>query len=129
MKLPIRLAKDSREPMYYQLELQLKALIVGGHLAAGTTLPSIRMLAKNLEISVITTRRAYQNLEANGFILTVQGKGTFVAEIDKVLKQEVKVSAVQQTFEHAIDTALKYDYNLEQIKDIFQNIITTYKKK
>lgn len=128
MKLPIQLSKDSREPIYHQLEKQLKALIAGGHLSAGTALPSIRVLAKDLEISVITTRRAYQNLESNGFIRTVQGKGTFVAEIEDSLMLEVKVAAVYQAFEKAVDTAFKYDYTIEQIEKIFKDVISTYKK-
>lgn len=128
MKLPIRLSKDSREPMYHQLEKQLKALIAGGHLSAGTPLPSIRILAKDLEISVITTRRAYQNLESSGFISTVQGKGTFVAEIQESLKREVKEAAVYQAFEKAIDTSFKHDYTFEQIKDLFSAVLTQYKE-
>lgn len=128
MKLPIRLSKDSREPMYHQLEKQLKALIAGGHLSAGTPLPSIRILAKDLEISVITTRRAYQNLESSGFISTVQGKGTFVAEIQESLKREVKEAAVYQAFEKAIDTSFKHDYTFEQIEDLFSAVLTQYKE-
>lgn len=127
MKLPIQLSKDSREPIYHQLEKQLKALIAGGHLSAGTALPSIRVLAKDLEISVITTRRAYQNLESSGFIRTVQGKGTFVAEVEDDLMLEVKVAAVHQAFEKAVDTAFKYDYTLKQIEGIFQDVLTSYK--
>ncbi len=128
MKLPIQLSKDSREPIYHQLEKQLKALIAGGHLSAGAALPSIRVLAKDLEISVITTRRAYQNLENNGFIRTIQGKGTFVAEIEDSLMLEVKIAAVYQAFEKAVDTAFKYDYTWEQIEKIFQEVLTAYKK-
>lgn len=128
MKLPIRLSKDSREPMYHQVEKQLKALIAGGHLSAGTALPSIRILAKDLEISVITTRRAYQNLEMSGFIKTIQGKGTFVAEVQDSLKIDVKETAVYQAFEKAIDTSFQYDYTFEQIETIFNNVLTEYKK-
>lgn len=127
MKLPIQLSKDSREPIYHQLEKQLKALIAGGHLSAGTALPSIRVLAKDLEISVITTRRAYQNLESGGFIRTVQGKGTFVAEVEDDLMLEVKVATVHQAFEKAVDTAFKYDYTFKQIEGIFQDVLTSYK--
>ena len=129
MKLPIELSKDSREPMYHQLENQIKALIAGGHLQAGTSLPSIRVLSKDLEISIITTRRAYQNLENDGFIETIQGKGTFVAKIDRSIKKEIKVSTVYKSFEKAIDTAFKYDYTFEQIESIFQEVLTSYKKK
>lgn len=128
MKLPIKLSKDSREPIYHQIEKQFKALIAGGNLSAGTPLPSIRVLSKDLEISVITTRRAYQNLEASGFIQTIQGKGTFVAEIDDHLKKQVKVAAVSKTFEKAIHTAFTYDYTYKEIAKIFHEALTSYKK-
>ncbi|GAB3792689.1 GntR family transcriptional regulator [Virgibacillus kimchii] len=129
MRLPIRLSKDSREPIYHQIENQLKALIAGGHLPANTSLPSIRALAKDLETSVITIRRAYQDLENQGFIRTTQGKGTFVAEIDHSLKQEVKVSSVYQSMEKAVETARSYDYTYTQIKNIFQEVIENHQRE
>lgn len=129
MKLPIRLSKESREPIYHQIEEQIKALIAGGQLPSGTSLPSIRVLSKELEISVITTRRAYQNLEYQGFIRTTQGKGTFVAEIEAAKKEEVTVSAVYHAIEKAVETALRHDYTLEQIEGVFQEIITSLKGK
>ncbi|MFD2045300.1 GntR family transcriptional regulator [Ornithinibacillus salinisoli] len=129
MELPIRLSKDSREPIYHQIESQLKALIAGGHLPTGTSLPSIRTLSKDLEISVITTRRAYQNLEMQGFIQTLQGKGTFVAEIEGSLKEEVKVSSVRKVIENAVEVGLSYDYSLDQVEGIFTEIINNHRKK
>ncbi|WP_313803975.1 GntR family transcriptional regulator [Cytobacillus sp.] len=129
MELPIRLSKESREPIYHQIEEQIKALIAGGQLPAGTSLPSIRVLSKELEISVITTRRAYQNLEYQGFIRTTQGKGTFVAEIEASKKEEVTVSAVYHAIEKAVETALRHDYTLEQIEVVFQEIIASLEKK
>ncbi|WP_373894141.1 GntR family transcriptional regulator [Virgibacillus natechei] len=128
MELPIRLSKDSREPIYHQIEKQLKALIAGGHLPTGTPLPSIRVLSKDLEISVITIRRAYQNLEYQGFIRTTQGKGTFVAEIEDSLKQQVKISSVYETIEKAVETAINYDYTVEQIEEIFHEVLIRHKK-
>lgn len=129
MKIPIHLSKDSRVPIYHQIEEQMKALIAGGQLTAGTLLPSIRSLSKELEVSVITTRRAYQNLEYEGFIRTVQGKGTFVAEIEDALKKQVKVSAVEQAFENAIDIAIRHDYDTGQIEELFQDVLSRYLKK
>lgn len=129
MKLPIHLSKDSLEPIYYQIEKQIQALIAGGTLKAGTSLPSIRMLAKDLEISSITIRRAYQNLESGGFTRTVQGKGTFVAEIDQKLKKKVKTDTVNQIISGAIDAALQYDYTLPEIKQIFNKVIENYQKR
>jgi GntR family transcriptional regulator len=128
MELPIRISKDSREPIYHQIVNQFKALIAGGHLSAGTPLPSIRVLSKDLEISIITTRRAYQDLEVQGFIRTLQGKGTFVADIAESLKQEVKVTSVHNILENAVETALSYDYSLSQVKKIFLNILQAKEK-
>ncbi|MEN2466251.1 GntR family transcriptional regulator [Ornithinibacillus sp. FSL M8-0202] len=128
MELPIRISKDSREPIYHQIVNQFKALIAGGHLSAGTPLPSIRVLSKDLEISIITTRRAYQDLEVQGFIKTSQGKGTFVADISEDLKQEVKVTSVYNVLENAIDTALSYDYSLNQVRKIFLELLELKEK-
>ncbi|NRG47036.1 GntR family transcriptional regulator [Bacillus sp. CRN 9] len=129
MELPIRLAKDSKTPIYHQIEEQVKALIAGGHLQAGTALPSIRALSKELEISVITTRRAYLNLEQQGFIKTTQGKGTFVAEVEADKKKEVTVAAIYQALEKGIETGLRHDYSIEQIEEVFQEIIAKLKEK
>ena len=123
VKVPIQLAKDSREPIYHQIEQQLKALIAGGHLSAGVALPSIRVLSKELEVSVITTRRAYQNLEADGFIETIQGKGTFVAKLDSSLRKATKETAVHEIFEEAIQTALNYDYSYAEIMKLFEKTL------
>lgn len=120
MKLPIQLSDNSREPIYHQIENQLKAMIAGGHLTGGTPLPSIRSLSKDLEISVITTRRAYQNLEQQGYIKTSQGKGTFVADVDASLKKEVRQSTVKKVMDDAIDIALRHDYTFNEMENIFQ---------
>lgn len=126
--LPIRLSKDSREPIYHQIEKQLKALIAGGHLPAGTPLPSIRVLSKDLEISAITIRRAYQDLESQGFIETAQGKGTFVAEIQNSMKQETMTASVQTEFERAIRNAMDYDYTVDEIKTVFEETLEKFVK-
>src|SRR5690625_1723137 len=103
MQLPIHVNEDSREPLYHQIETQVKALIIGGQLAPGTPLPSIRSFASDLACSVITTRRAYQNLEQQGFIQTRQGKGTFVKEIDTDRQEEAKERIVHEVFQRAIE--------------------------
>lgn len=126
MKLPIQLSKDSREPIYHQIEQQLKALIAGGHLEAGSALPSIRVLSKDLGVSVITTRRAYQNLENNGFIETIQGKGTFVAAVDRQVKDATKETAIYEAFKQAVEIAMNYDYTIEDIEKILKKIFTEY---
>lgn len=126
--LPIRLSKDSREPIYHQIEKQLKALIAGGQLAAGTPLPSIRALAKDLEISVITVRRSYQDLETQGFIETVHGKGTFVKEMKNAMKQETMTASVEAEFERAIQNAIDYDYTTAEIRSVFEETMERLRK-
>ena len=90
MELIIR--NTAGQPIYDQISSQLKAQIIAGTLQPGDALPSIRALAKDLKISVITTKRAYDELEAQGFITTVAGKGCFVAEknLDLVREQQLK---------------------------------------
>ncbi len=80
------------QPIYEQIYSQLKAQIIAGALSPGEALPSIRALAKDLKISVITTKRAYDELEAEGFLYTVAGKGCFVAEknLDLIREQQLK---------------------------------------
>ena len=90
MELIIR--NTAGQPIYDQISSQIKAQIIAGALQPGDALPSIRGLAKDLKISVITTKRAYDELEAQGFITTVAGKGCFVAEknLDLVREQQLK---------------------------------------
>lgn len=117
MKLPIQLTKDSRQPIYDQIEQQLKALIAGRHIPAGTALPSIRVLSKDLEVSVITTRRAYQNLELGGFIETLQGKGTFVKVVDEGMQAETRDEAIEQILREALRQVRQYDNDIEVIRE------------
>ena len=90
MELIIR--NTDNQPIYEQICQQIKAQIIAGQLTPGEPLPSIRALAKDLKISVITTKRAYDELEAEGFLYTVAGKGCFVAEknLDLVREQQLK---------------------------------------
>ena len=90
MELIIR--NTAGQPIYDQISSQIKAQIIAGTLRSGDALPSIRGLAKDLKISVITTKRAYDELEAEGFIITVAGKRCFVAEknLDLVREQQLK---------------------------------------
>lgn len=123
MKLPIQLTKDSRQPIYDQIEQQLKALIAGGHIPAGTALPSIRVLSKDLEVSVITTRRAYQNLELGGFIETLQGKGTFVKAVDEGMQAETRDEAIEQILREALRQVRQYDNDIEVIRERILRIL------
>ena len=129
MKLLIRVSEDSREPIYHQIETQIKTLIVGGQLQPGTPLPSIRAMASDLQCSVITTRRAYQNLEISGFIKTVQGKGTFVSEMGEVQKKETKEKVVAEAFQKAIEQAKQLGLTEEEIRSLFNQSLRNYDKE
>ena len=87
--------KDDR-PIYEQIVSQFKEMIISGKLKSGEALPSIRALAKDLKISVITTKRAYEELERDGFIETVAGKGSFVAEQNTEAIKEEKLKAIEK---------------------------------
>jgi GntR family transcriptional regulator len=127
MELPIKLSRDSRVPIYHQIEGQIKALIVSGKLPAGSPLPSIRALSKDLEISVITTRRAYQDLEYGGFIKTTQGKGTFVAEVEVKKMEKLTVSSVSEAIEKGVETALRHNYSVDEIRSVFEEVLARFK--
>ena len=88
--MEIIIRNSSSQPIYEQIYTQIKDLILNGTLAEGDALPSIRGLAKDLRISVITTKRAYDELEREGFVNTVAGKGCFVAGTNRELIQEEK---------------------------------------
>lgn len=90
--MEIIIRNTANQPIYEQIYSQLKAQIIAGALSPGEALPSIRTLAKDLKISVITTKRAYDELESEGFLYTVAGKGCFVAEknLDLIREQQLK---------------------------------------
>ncbi|GAA0492301.1 GntR family transcriptional regulator [Salinibacillus aidingensis] len=123
MRIPIQVSNESREPIYYQVETQIKTLIVGGKLPPGTPLPSIRALASDLGCSVITTRRAYQNLEMNGFIQTIQGKGTFVREIKNNQISQSRQQILHDAFEKVVQQGKQMGCSSEELNVIFSNIV------
>lgn len=92
---------DSR-PIYEQIVIQIRDQIAIGSLTPGTLMPSIRHLAKELKVSVITTKRVYEELEREGLIRTVPGKGSYVAEQNKDFIQEKYLSEIQQKLEEAL---------------------------
>lgn len=94
-----------RQPIYEQISSQIKAQILSGTLAAGAKLPSIRALASDLGVSVITTKRAYADLEQLGFICTVQGKGCFVAEGNQELLRENQLRHIEELLAKAASQA------------------------
>lgn len=103
--MEIYISNSSTRPIYEQITDQIKAAIFSGQLAQGEALPSIRFLAKELRISVITTKRAYEDLEQAGFINTVPGKGSFVAVQNPQLHREETLKKVEALLQQAVDTA------------------------
>lgn len=101
----IIISNSSDKPIYEQITDQIKNLIMSGHLKEGTPLPSMRTLAKELRISVITTKRAYEELERDGFIATMVGKGSFVKAADTRLVREEKLKQIESLLTEAVDVA------------------------
>lgn len=101
----ILLSNASPDPIYEQILRQVRAQILSGELKEGQALPSIRKLAQNLQISVITTKRAYDELEREGLIDTVAGKGTFVASPNLDFLQEKRIAAVEARLREALREA------------------------
>lgn len=103
--MKIIIANSSQDPIYEQIARQIKTQIISGELTEGTLLPSIRRLAQDLAISVITTKRAYEELEREGFIDTVGGKGTFVASQNPQFMREQRMRAVEEKLAAAVEEA------------------------
>jgi GntR family transcriptional regulator len=122
--LPIRIDEQRPEPLYHQIEVQLRGLILGGQLKEGTLLPSIRELAVSLKCSAITVRRVYQDLESEGLIRTRQGTGTFVAGVESVARDEHRLERVSDELERAIDAGLQLQCTMEEIDAAFRQVMT-----
>ncbi len=123
MWLPIKIDEQRPEPLYHQIEVQLRGLILGGQLKEGTLLPSIRELAVSLKCSAITVRRVYQDLENEGLIRTRQGTGTFVAGVDSIVRDEHRFERATEELERAVDAGLQMHCSTEELKEIFGHII------
>ena len=121
MELIIR--NSTNQPIYDQIYCQIKAQILSGALAPGEALPSIRALAKDLKISVITTKRAYDELEAHGFIYTMAGKGCFVAERNEQLFREEQLRRVEEQLRQAVQLAASCRIDKEELKQLFSIVL------
>lgn len=118
----ILISNSSEKPIYEQITSQMKQAIITGELEAGSLLPSMRMLAKELRISVITTKRAYEDLERDGFIYTVIGKGSFVAEKNMEFVKEEQLRIVEEHLGKAVAGAKAGGISLEEIQEIIKMI-------
>lgn len=104
--MDIIISNSSGVPIYEQIEEQIKSQIITGDLLEGDALPSMRVLAKELKISIITTKRAYEDLEKDGFINSIAGKGCFVKGINSEIIKENLMYAIQEILETAVDKAI-----------------------
>ena len=110
------------QPIYEQIYTQLKQLILSGELREGDALPSMRVLAKELRISVITTKRAYEELERDGFLVTVAGKGCFVAGMDRELVREEHLRRIEEHFGEAARLAKSAGVSRAEVMEILETV-------
>ena len=118
----IIISNSSDKPIYEQITAQIKVLVMNGELKEGDLLPSMRTLAKELRISVITTKRAYEDLERDGFITTVVGKGSFVRAADIRLVREEKLKQIEDLLSRAIFLARQSAIGREEIEEMIEII-------
>ena len=116
--MKIIISNSSEDPIYEQIIKQIKNQIINGELEEEEPLPSIRKLARELGISVITTKRAYEELEKEGFIDTVGGKGSFVAGQNKEFLKEKKMKAVEDKLTEAVAEARMLDIGYKELKEM-----------
>ena len=121
--IPLRLSMDDPQPMYAQIESQLRDFILAGQLPPGTRLPSVRALAGYLACSVITTRRAYEDLEREGFIRTRQGMGSVVAEIPEEKMSAHRREPVEAAFREAVRAGRRAGLTEEELRNIIEETL------
>ena len=115
--MDIIIRNTGEAPIYDQITRQVKALILAGGLGEGEALPSMRLLARDLRISVITTKRAYEELEREGFITTVPGKGCFVAPRNLELARENALRQVEEYLQKAVESAKLGGVTAAEVKE------------
>lgn len=118
--MEIIISNSSDKPIYEQICMQVKNLIMNGTLSAGEALPSMRALAKDLHISVITVQRAYEDLTRDGFIETVSGKGSFVAAQNKEFIQEEQLRVAEELLQKAAEIGRAHGISYEQMTNILK---------
>ena len=121
--MTILLDNQSGEPIYRQIAQQIKTQILSGALVPDTPLPSIRNLAKDLRISVITTKRAYDELEQQGFVYTLAGKGCFVAPLNLELLQEEHLKQIESHLQEAVRLAETCGLSQEELLEMLRLLL------
>jgi len=118
----IQIINSNDEPIYLQIKNQIKSQIMSGELKEGEQLPSIRFLAKELRVSMITAKRAFDELELEGFINSMQGKGNFVAGQNKELVREEFLKRIEQKLEEITELSEISGITIEEIISMLKNI-------
>ncbi|TQS76004.1 GntR family transcriptional regulator [Ornithinibacillus gellani] len=113
----IFISNRSKESIYNQIKNQIKEKIIAGELQEGDALPSMRQLAKDLQISVITTKRAYEELEKEGFIYSIVGKGSYIAEQNMEVMKEKKLTAIEEKILDVIANSKAVGLSLQELKE------------
>lgn len=121
-RVNILISNSSGKPIYEQITTQMKQMIMSGDLRAGDPLPSMRLLAKELRISVITTKRAYEELARDGFITNVVGKGSFVADVGSEILREENLRDIEQKLQDAVDRAKAARLSREEFLEILDTL-------
>ncbi|WP_062352781.1 GntR family transcriptional regulator [Bacillus kwashiorkori] len=116
--MQIIITNNSKEPIYKQIYDQIKKHILTNELKAGQSLPSMRGLAKDLDISVITTKRAYEELEKRGFIYSIVGKGSFVSEQNNQMIVERKRKVIEEQLMAAIQNSKEIGIDLAELSEL-----------
>lgn len=121
--MKVIISNNSEEPIYLQIVNQIKEQILSGQMEENQMLPSMRALAKDLGISFITTKKSYEELERQGLINTVPGKGCFVSHFNKELVYEAKMREIEEKLEEAIDLSKMIGLSKE---DLFLTLESLY---
>lgn len=120
--MKIIISNSSSIPIYEQIKNQIIGQIIKDELSEGDSIPSIRMLANDIKISVMTIKKAYDELESEGYIKSVQGKGTFVAPKNTELARENANKEIENHISKIVDIASKFNISKNEILDLFEFI-------
>lgn len=123
MKLNLIINHTSMEPIYEQIIAQIKAEVIEGRMTAGDALPSVRTLSRELKISALTVKKAYDNLEEEGLIVTVHGKGSFIAAANQELLMEERRKQLEKELEAAVQKARTGGLTAKEIRESFEIIM------
>lgn len=118
----IVISNSGEIPIYEQIASQIKSAVIAGEVKPGEPLPSLRFLAKELRVSVISTKRAYEELEREGYITSVPGKGSFAAEINRELLREEQYKRLEEHLNEAVDAARTAGISLEEMKELLETL-------